>query len=44
MVPKYGSLSASIHLLSNKIDKQSTVLDGDDELVLLRNLSKQKTD
>ena len=37
---------AGIHilsLLSNKLDKQSTVLYRDDGLVLLRNTSKQKT-
>ena len=37
----------SIHilsLLSNKLDKKSTGMYGDDELVLLRNTYKQKTD
>ena len=31
-------------LLSNKLDKQSTALYGDEGLVLLRNTSKEKTD
>ena len=33
-----------LSLLSSKLDKQSTGLHRDDELVLLRNTSKQKTD
>ena len=44
MVPKSASLSTSVSLLSNKLDKQPTSVYRDDRLVLLRNTSKQKTD
>ena len=41
----WGLLSIHIlSLLSNKLDKQSTGLYGDNELLLLRNTSKQKAD
>ena len=33
-----------LSLLSNKLDKKSTGMCGDDELLLLRNTYKQKTD
>ena len=46
MVPKSASLSVSIyhHYYQINLDKQSTGLYWDNGLVLLRNISKQKTD